>query len=215
MELPTAEEVTDKRIAAFKRRITETLDTAELDLFRKLVEDYQHEYGVPVLDIAAALGALAQGKKPLAAKSKEKAPKKREEGAAPRERGDRKERPARDKPPRAKADREGPAPGMERFRLEVGHAHGVKPANIVGAIANEAEIESEYIGRIDIHEDHSTVELPEGMPKEIFKHLKSVWVSGQRLQISRLEAADKKGARPHSRKPPGKRRGGPRHRSPK
>ena len=77
--------------------------------------------------------------------------------------------------------------GMERFRLEVGLEHGVKPGNIVGAIANEAEIESEYIGRIEIFDDHSTVQLPEGMPKEIFKHLKSVWVSGQRLQISRLD----------------------------
>ena len=215
MELPTAEEVTDKRIAAFKRRITETLDTAELDLFRRLVEDYQHEYGVPVLDIAAALGSLAQGKKPLAAKGRDKAPKKREEGTAPRERGDRKAKPARDKPLQAKSDSDGPAPGMERFRLEVGHTHGVKPANIVGAIANEAELESEYIGRIEIHDDHSTVELPEGMPKEIFKHLKSVWVSGQRLQISRLDGADKKGSKPRGRKPAGKGRGGPRRRSPK
>ena len=71
----------------------------------------------------------------------------------------------------------------------MGHQHGVKPGNIVGAIANEAEIESEYIGRIEIFDDYSTVQLPEGMPKEIFKHLKSVWVSGQRLQISRLDGA--------------------------
>jgi ATP-dependent RNA helicase DeaD len=84
-------------------------------------------------------------------------------------------------------DREKLEVGMHRFRLEVGHVHGVKPGNIVGAIANEAEIDSEYIGRVEIFDDYSTVDLPEGMPKEIFKHLKSVWVSGQRLQISRLE----------------------------
>ncbi len=78
---------------------------------------------------------------------------------------------------------------MERFRLEVGNVHGVKPGNIVGAIANEAEIDSEYIGRIEIFDDYSTIDLPEGMPKEILKHLKTVWVSGQRLQISRLEPA--------------------------
>jgi ATP-dependent RNA helicase DeaD len=87
---------------------------------------------------------------------------------------------------------------MERFRIEVGHEHGVKPGNIVGAIANEAEIESEYIGRIEIFDDHSTVQLPEGMPKEIFKHLKSVWVSGQRLQISRLDGGDKPARAPRS-----------------
>ena len=80
---------------------------------------------------------------------------------------------------------------MERFRLEVGHTHGVKPGNIVGAIANEADIDSEHIGRIEIFDDHSTIDLPEGMPKDLFKHLKSVWVSGQRLQISRLEPGNK------------------------
>jgi ATP-dependent RNA helicase DeaD len=78
---------------------------------------------------------------------------------------------------------------MDRFRLEVGHKDQVKPGNIVGAIANEAEIDAEHIGSIKIYEDYSTVDLPEGMPKEIFKHLKSVWVSGQRLQISRLKGA--------------------------
>jgi ATP-dependent RNA helicase DeaD len=82
-----------------------------------------------------------------------------------------------------------PEKGMDRFRLEVGHKDQVKPGNIVGAIANEAEIDAEHIGSIKIYEDHSTVDLPEGMPKEIFKHLKSVWVSGQRLQISRLRGA--------------------------
>ena len=76
---------------------------------------------------------------------------------------------------------------MERFRIEVGSAHDVKPGNIVGAIANEAEIDSEHIGRIEIFSDYSTVDLPEGMPKELMKHLKSVWVSGQRLQISKLK----------------------------
>ena len=67
----------------------------------------------------------------------------------------------------------------------------MKPGNIVGAIANEAEIESEYIGRIEILDDHSIIDLPEGMPKEIFKHLKTVWVSGQRLKISRLNKTDR------------------------
>jgi ATP-dependent RNA helicase DeaD len=89
---------------------------------------------------------------------------------------------------------------MERFRIEVGHDHEVKPGNIVGAIANEAEIDSEYIGRIDIHEDYSTIDLPEGMPKEVFKHLKTVWVSGQRLQISRIDQAGKPVGKPRKRK---------------
>ncbi len=77
-----------------------------------------------------------------------------------------------------------PDEGMERFRIEVGHNHQVKPGNIVGAIANEADIESKYIGRINIYDDYSTVDLPEGMPKELLYTLKKVWVAGQQLKIS-------------------------------
>jgi len=75
---------------------------------------------------------------------------------------------------------------MERFRLEVGRKDKVKPGNIVGAIANEAELDSKHIGRVVINEDYSTVDLPEGMPKETFQTLKKAWVSGQQLRISRI-----------------------------
>jgi len=75
---------------------------------------------------------------------------------------------------------------MERFRIEVGQMHEVQASNIVGAIANEAGLESQFIGTIKIHDKYSTVELPEGMPKAIFKDLKKVWVCGQKLQISKL-----------------------------
>ncbi|MEP6634118.1 MAG: DbpA RNA binding domain-containing protein, partial [Luteimonas sp.] len=80
--------------------------------------------------------------------------------------------------------------GMETFRIEVGHTHGVQPGNIVGAIANEADLESRYIGRIDIRDDYSLVDLPEGMPKELLEHLKRVYVSGQPLRMRRAEAGD-------------------------
>ena len=149
-----------------------------------------------MINISAALGALAQCKMPLEAKA-EKTPRpakpakaKIPHDVAPLEkRAPRREKPQRDvSPPK----------GMERYRIEVGHSHGVKPANIVGAIANEAELDAEHIGRIDIQDDHSLVDLPEGMPKEIFKHLKTVWVSGERLQISRTG-----GDAPPRRKPGG------------
>jgi ATP-dependent RNA helicase DeaD len=76
---------------------------------------------------------------------------------------------------------------FETFRLEVGHAHGVKPGNIVGAIANEAGLEGRHIGQVDIRDDHSFVDLPEGMPKDIFRNLKKVRVVGQELRISRVD----------------------------
>ena len=83
-----------------------------------------------------------------------------------------------------------PESGMETYRVEVGHMHGVKPGNIVGAIANEAELDSKHIGRITIREDHSLIDLPEGMPAEILQLLKKSWVAGQRLRISRGTAGE-------------------------
>ncbi|WP_039728133.1 DbpA RNA binding domain-containing protein, partial [Xanthomonas sp. SHU 199] len=102
------------------------------------------------------------------------------------------EAPRRDKAP--KAPRGAPEVGMETYRIEVGHQHGVKPANIVGAIANEAGLESKYIGRIDIHDDHSVLDLPADMPRELLTHLKKVWVSGQQLQMRKLDGDDAGGA---------------------
>jgi ATP-dependent RNA helicase DeaD len=103
-----------------------------------------------------------------------------------------------------------PEPGFQTFRIEVGEAHGVKPGNIVGAIANEAGLDSKHIGRVDIRDDHSLVDLPDGMPPEIFKHLKKVWVSGQQLRITRggEEPDFGKPRKPHSAKPPSFNSGG-------
>jgi ATP-dependent RNA helicase DeaD len=77
-----------------------------------------------------------------------------------------------------------PEAGMQTYRVAVGNEHQVKPGNIVGAIANEAGIDSKFIGRIEIFDTYSTVDLPEGMPKEVLQHLKKVWVAGQELRIS-------------------------------
>jgi ATP-dependent RNA helicase DeaD len=189
MELPTAADVSDTRVKRFKAKISEALDTQDLDKFRVLVEEYQHEYGVPVIEIAAALAAMSQGKQPLF--QKERPPRaERQERPERSERPERKResRPDRERKPRTTDKREQDQPrtdkGMVRYRLEVGYKHEVKPGNIVGAIANEAEIDAEYIGRIEIYEDYSTVDMPEGMPDETLNHLKGVWVSGQKLQIA-------------------------------
>ncbi|MBK9130176.1 MAG: DEAD/DEAH box helicase [Gammaproteobacteria bacterium] len=78
--------------------------------------------------------------------------------------------------------------GTVRYRLEVGRAHGAEAKHIVGAIANEAGLDSKYIGRLTINEDYSTVDLPEGMPKDIYQHLRKVRVRGRPLQLSPLGA---------------------------
>jgi len=88
---------------------------------------------------------------------------------------------------------------FETFRIEVGHDHGVKPGNIVGAIANEAGLEGRHIGHVDIQGDHSFVDLPEGMPKEIFRALKKVVVLGQELQIAHAGRKADAGGKRHGR----------------
>jgi ATP-dependent RNA helicase DeaD len=82
----------------------------------------------------------------------------------------------------------------------------VKPGNIVGAIANEAGIESRFIGRIDIHDSFSLLDLPEGISDDLIDHLKSVWVAGQRLKIRRAREDEQENpdATPRRGKPAGK-----------
>jgi ATP-dependent RNA helicase DeaD len=95
---------------------------------------------------------------------------------------------------------------METYRIEVGHQHGVQPGNIVGAIANEADLESRYIGRIDIRDAFSLVDLPAGMPPELLEHLKKVRIAGQALRMRAADAADgvaSRGKRPFKPRPGG------------
>jgi len=77
---------------------------------------------------------------------------------------------------------------MDHYRIEVGHVHVRAAGNIVGAIANEAGLDGKHIGHIDIREDHSFVDLPEGMPKEIFRSLKKVRVRGTELRITHVDS---------------------------
>ncbi|MCU7894730.1 MAG: DEAD/DEAH box helicase [Candidatus Thiodiazotropha sp. (ex Lucinoma aequizonata)] len=178
LELPTNEMVNNKRIADFKQSISDTLAVGELDFMQSLLEQYQQEHDIPALEIAAALAKLSIGDRPLLLKlEKEKPVRRNTETRQHKERGKRPQRKAQTRPVK----------GMERFRIEVGHEHEVKPGNIVGAIANEAGLDAQHIGHIDIYTDFSLVDLPAGMPNDVFQDLKRAWVCGQRLNISKLE----------------------------
>jgi ATP-dependent RNA helicase DeaD len=194
MNLPSVDAVNTLRIAKFKQRVTETIAKGDGNLYRPVLEQLETESGMPLIDIAAALASLLQGSTPLLLAQKQERPadahppaserdsRREESRSAPRERPAVQERDSRrEERPR----RSGPAQ-METFRIEVGSVHSIKPGNIVGAIANEADIEGVHIGRVDIREDHSYVDLPEGMPKEIFKQLQKVRVAGRELRISRV-----------------------------
>ena len=196
MGLPSTEVINNKRIARFKQNITDTLAAEELSFFSQLVEQYQQEHNVSAAEIAAALAKLVQGDTPLliqppkrVKESREDRPARSERDECPsRDRGDRGERSNRggERKPRRSF---GNDIEMEVFRIEVGHNHGVKPGNIVGAIANETGIDGDHIARIKISDDYSTVELPAGMPKELLQELKKVRVVGQLLNISKMDGS--------------------------
>ena len=213
MELPSTELINDQRMAKFKQRITDTLASEELGLFYQMIEQYQQEHNVPVLEIAAALGLLLQGETPLMLQAKshhfkedkswqndETKPRKGRGGDRGKERGRMRDK-VRGKDQDRTSKKELPLEeGMERFRIEVGHNHDVKPNNIVGAVANEAGLDSQHIGRINIYDDFSVIDLPEGMPKDVFSDLKKVWVAGKQLHISLLKKERKsRGSSPRDR----------------
>ena len=216
MNLPSVDAVNTLRIAKFKQRITDTIAKGDGNLYRPVLEQLETESGMSLIDIAAACASLSQGPTPLLLapkaerpaearpSSRERDSRREEARGAPRERPAAQERPVAQERPAAHDRPAGREPGRERdsrreerprrsgpaqmetFRIEVGSIHGIKPGNIVGAIANEADIEGVHIGRVDIREDHSYVDLPEGMPKEIFKQLQKVRVAGRELRISRV-----------------------------
>ena len=185
MNLPSVDAVNARRIAKFRERVTATLAAGDSGIYRPILEQLEAETGVPLIDIAAALAQLSQGTTPLLLAGKpeprpaEAAPQAAAAPAAavaaPRERA---------RPERAAAKAE--SFEKETYRIEVGEMHGVKPGNIVGAIANEADIEGVHIGRVDIREDHSYVDLPGGMPRAIFNKLQKVRIAGRELRLARV-----------------------------
>jgi ATP-dependent RNA helicase DeaD len=229
MNLPTVDAVNAFRIAKFKQRVIETVAHRDAKELRPVVEQLEAETGLPLIDIAAALAALAQGTTPLLLGGKAERAEEARGGpppgvAAPRDGGrphaqvgaqvldspdvprrvqapersrssdlprSAEHRPEPDRSPQAESARTTPRSKpagslMETFRIEVGSTHGIKPSNVVGAIANEAGIEGVHIGRVDIRDDHSFVDLPEGMPKQVFKLLQKVLVAGRELRISKV-----------------------------
>ena len=209
LKLPSTEMVNNKRIADFKQGISDTLAAGELDFMQSMVEQYQQEHDVPALEIAAALARMSIGDRQLLLqpdKKKTARPhdKSRPEPKRHKERGEPRQRKERDDRHQHKPKTKPPS-GMERFRIEVGHQHEVKPGNIVGAIANEAGLDAGHIGHIDIHTDFSLVDLPRGMPREVFQDLSKARICGHLMKISLQEQTGKEkkdggGHKPKKRK---------------
>jgi ATP-dependent RNA helicase DeaD len=193
MELPTNRDINKRRIAKFHARLEAALEHKDIEAFLSIVEQFRRtREDVTIEQVAAALAVLANGENSLLERSEWKPASFQTEDRSDRGRNrsgyDRDERGPRS----ASRERGGPSrnrdEAMETFRIEVGRNHGVSPGNIVGAIANEIGIDSAYIGRIEIRGDHSMVDLPEGLPNDLFQALQRVHVLGKKLNISRSDA---------------------------
>ena len=201
VELPNHEVLQACRRKKFKDKITAQLEHHDLDLYRELLED-MFTADQSQEDIAAAMMMLLQGKQKLILPPDPIVDKKARRDRS--ERGDRRENP---RSAERRGERKGygnPQP-MDLYRIEVGRGDGVEVRHIVGAIANEGDINSRYIGHIKLYDDYSTIELPQGMPKELLQQFAKTRVLNKQMRMSFIgEAKGERGGDNFG----GKRRGG-------
>ena len=211
MPIPSITELNETRLSNFKQSISEATKDDSIENLMPIVDMLREEIEASPEVLLAALVKIAQGDEPLLLKESDRpdlhSKPRRDRDFDSNNRRDRdggKGRDARRKSPR---DSRRPDEGKQRFRIEVGHVHGVKPGNIVGAIANEANIDSKHIGAIEIYDNFSTVDLPQGMPADTRQTLQGTRVAGQRLALR--EWSDKPPAKGKG-KGPGAGKGKPR-----
>ncbi len=162
-QLPTVEDVNAQRVAKFRDSITDALNVPVIELFRRLVEEYEREHDVPMADIAAALAVQSRdGEQFLMAP--EPPPERRKE--------------TRDRPATRRTDQR-----MATYRIDVGKRHKIGPGAIVGAIANEGGLHRSDFGHIAIHSDFSLVELPAKLARETLKALEQTRISGVLINL--------------------------------
>ncbi|MCA9246135.1 MAG: DEAD/DEAH box helicase [Planctomycetales bacterium] len=196
METPSNRAINKRRVARFHEQVTEALTHCDLATMNSIVEQYrrQHE-DVSLEEVAAALAVLAVGDQPILLKDELRPQTFYERSdTSGRGQGDRKRR---DQPREGRPSKFGQATdgnrsrkprresGMETYRIDVGRVHRVGPGNIVGAITNEAGIDSDMIGRIEIFDNFSTVDMAAGMPPAIFQALRQARVAGRPMNFSR------------------------------
>ena len=183
MPIPSISEINETRLSRFKQSVAEATQDDSIESLMPIVEMIKEENEASPETIMAALLKIAQGDEPLILKESDRPDINSKPPRDNRDRNSRDGRDGRERKPRVPRGNRKPEEGMQRFRIEVGHVHGAKPGNIVGAIANEANINSKHIGAIEIYDNFSTVDLPDGMPKETRDTLSGTRVAGQRLNI--------------------------------
>ncbi|MBK4413837.1 DEAD/DEAH family ATP-dependent RNA helicase [Enterobacter hormaechei] len=220
-ELPNAELLGKRRLEKFAAKVQQQLESSDLDQYRALLSQIQPVAEGEELDmetLAAALLKMAQGERSLIVPPDAPMRPKREfrdrddrfERRGDRNdrgpRGDRSERGGEDRPRRERRD----AGEMELYRIEVGRDDGVEVRHIVGAIANEGDISSRYIGNIKLFGSHSTIELPKGMPGEVLQHFTRTRILNKPMNMQLMGDAQPRSDRGGERRGGGRSFGGER-----
>ncbi|MFT5789220.1 MAG: ATP-dependent RNA helicase DeaD [Shewanella sp.] len=197
MDVPSPESVTERRLSRLGEQISEVIAKDSLDFMKGAVAKLCQELEVDTDVLAAALLQQVQKDRPLQLPSiNERQRDSRDDrntrersDRAPRERSDRPDRPRRESRPTpssiglADSLKDNPDVKMCRYIIDVGRENGVGVGNIVGAVANEANIDSRYIGQIQLFDHVTAIDLPDGMPKDVLEHLRKVRVCGRPLNI--------------------------------
>ena len=183
MEVPGNTAINQGRLDRLRKRLSDAAqsqrpDADEAALLQELMQRVATELELSPEQLAMAALNLAIGPDALLRKGDDDwiQNTRRNDRDRDRHSGDRRER--RERPARA------PEENMQRYRVEVGHRDRVKPGNLVGAIAGETGLQGRMIGRIQIFDNHSLVDLPKGMPEDVFNSLRRLRVMNRELQIS-------------------------------
>ncbi len=192
-QLPSVKDVTSKRIEVFKKQLMATMRQENLSFYADIIHQLlEEEETASIEEIAAGLCFLAQKESPLVVKeikSKKKGKSERDHREPPsgRRGGGRRERRRDRHTSRAEPRGRNTEAGMRSYRIEVGRRHGVNPGSIVATIAEKAGIQGKRIGRIELYDKYSTVDLPEGMSRNAFHVLKRAYLSNRPMKISEVK----------------------------
>jgi len=181
--MPGKEAVHERRNARFMEQLEVVLHQDDLGRERALVQEMA-EAGVDLHEVAAAairLARAAEAQRPVEDireyQERDERPRKTREWTPNR-------RPA--SPDGGRPRREGGRePGMVRLLLDVGKAQGVRPGDVVGAIAGEAGIPGRSIGAIDIRTNQTFVDVKEDHAEKVLHKVKHWTLRGQKVKLER------------------------------
>jgi len=195
MQLPTREEIEKKRISSFQDKLAAAVANVQLEDYQAIASELASNLGMSELELATALLFQAQTARPFKLPADPEVRSARFTNERGSRRGERSERGERNHRGQRGAEKGGRGEGgakrkrrtadveMNTYRVDAGREHGVQTKHIVGAIANEANISSDYIGSVKLFDSYSTVELPSGMPEKTFNHLKRSFVRQRAMRL--------------------------------